>query len=66
MTSDGIRIAYAVTGSGPPLVRVATWVSHLEDDTASPVTRHLLAELARDRAARLLTIRAGTACRNGM
>jgi DNA-binding SARP family transcriptional activator/pimeloyl-ACP methyl ester carboxylesterase len=47
VTSDGIRIAYAVTGSGPPLVRVATWVSHLEHDFASPVTRHLLAELAR-------------------
>jgi pimeloyl-ACP methyl ester carboxylesterase/DNA-binding CsgD family transcriptional regulator len=29
---DGGRIAYAVTGSGPPLVMPAWWVSHLEVD----------------------------------
>ncbi len=29
-TSDGIRIAYAVTGSGYPLVWAPGWVSHLE------------------------------------
>ena len=27
--TDGLRLAYAVHGSGPPLVRVATWLSHL-------------------------------------
>jgi pimeloyl-ACP methyl ester carboxylesterase/DNA-binding CsgD family transcriptional regulator len=37
---DGVRLAYAVHGSGPPLVRVATWLSHLELDWESPVWRH--------------------------
>jgi pimeloyl-ACP methyl ester carboxylesterase/DNA-binding CsgD family transcriptional regulator len=44
---DGVRIAYAVTGSGPPLVKVANWVSHLEFDSDSPVWRHWLTELPR-------------------
>ena len=29
-TSDGVRIAYAVTGQGPPLVRALGWCTHLE------------------------------------
>lgn len=29
-TSDGLSIAYATTGSGPPLVRVLGWFTHLE------------------------------------
>ena len=40
--TDGVRLAYAVHGSGPPLVRVATWLSHLELDWESPVWRHWL------------------------
>ena len=32
--ADGVRIAYSTMGSGPPLVRVPGWVSHLEDDIA--------------------------------
>ena len=35
----GRRVAYAVTGSGPPLVASAWWVSHLELDWADPVVR---------------------------
>ena len=35
-----MRLAYAVHGRGPPLVRVATWLSHLELDWQSPVWRH--------------------------
>jgi pimeloyl-ACP methyl ester carboxylesterase/DNA-binding CsgD family transcriptional regulator len=42
---DGVRLAYAVHGSGPPLVRVATWLSHLELDWESPVWRHWLQRL---------------------
>ena len=42
---DGVRLAYAVQGSGPPLVRVATWLSHLELDWESPVWRHWLKQL---------------------
>ena len=29
-TSDGVRIAYATLGQGPPLVRVLGWFTHLE------------------------------------
>jgi pimeloyl-ACP methyl ester carboxylesterase/DNA-binding CsgD family transcriptional regulator len=43
--TDGVRLAYAVHGSGPPLVRVATWLSHLELDWESPVWRHWLTRL---------------------
>lgn len=46
-TDDGVRIAYAVSGSGPPLVKAATWLSHLEFDRQSPVWRHWIAELSR-------------------
>jgi len=42
---DGARIAYAVHGRGPPLVRVATWLTHLELDWSSPVWRHWLDRL---------------------
>ncbi len=46
--ADGARIAYATTGAGPPLVKVANWLSHLEFDTRSPVWRHWIRELSRD------------------
>jgi pimeloyl-ACP methyl ester carboxylesterase/DNA-binding CsgD family transcriptional regulator len=39
---DGVRLAYAVHGQGPPIVRAATWLTHLEFDWASPVWRHWL------------------------
>jgi pimeloyl-ACP methyl ester carboxylesterase/DNA-binding CsgD family transcriptional regulator len=42
---DGLRLAYAVHGSGPPIVRAATWLTHLDFDWDSPVWRHWLAEL---------------------
>jgi pimeloyl-ACP methyl ester carboxylesterase/DNA-binding CsgD family transcriptional regulator len=42
---DGVRLAYAVHGSGPPLVRTATWLTHLDFDWESPVWSHWLAEL---------------------
>ena len=48
-SSDGVRIAYATVGQGPPLVKAANWLNHLEYDWQSPVWRHLLRELARDR-----------------
>lgn len=37
---DGARIAYAMSGRGPPIVRAAHWMSHLEFDWESPVWRH--------------------------
>jgi len=44
---DGIRIAYATSGTGPPLIKAANWLSHLEFDVGSPVWSHLLTELSR-------------------
>ena len=29
-SADGTRIAYAVSGEGPPLVLSANWLTHLE------------------------------------
>jgi pimeloyl-ACP methyl ester carboxylesterase/DNA-binding CsgD family transcriptional regulator len=29
-TSDGVQLAYAVSGEGPPLVMSSTWLTHLE------------------------------------
>ncbi|CAG9172854.1 Putative aminoacrylate hydrolase RutD [Cupriavidus laharis] len=45
---DGVRLAYAITGSGPPLVKAANWMSHLEFDVGSPVWSHMLAALSSD------------------
>lgn len=44
---DGTHIAFASIGSGPPLVRAAHWLSHLERDPESPVWRPWLQELSR-------------------
>ena len=44
---DGTRIAFAIAGDGPPLVKVANFLSHLEHDWKSPVWRHWLEELTR-------------------
>lgn len=47
-TPDGVRIAFAVGGSGPPFVKVANWLTHLEFDLESPIWRHTFARLAPD------------------
>jgi pimeloyl-ACP methyl ester carboxylesterase/DNA-binding CsgD family transcriptional regulator len=44
---DGVRIAYAKHGSGPPLVVAACWLSHLQFDWESPVWHHFLEDLGR-------------------
>ena len=36
-TPDGVRLAYSTAGTGPPLVKLATRISHLEFDWDSPV-----------------------------
>jgi len=41
----GVRLAYAIHGSGPPLVVVSCWLSHLQHDWQSPVWRHFLDQL---------------------
>ena len=47
-TSDGLRIAYATVGEGPPLIKAANWLNHLEYDWDSPIWRHVFRGLARD------------------
>ena len=49
MAQDGVRIAYAFTGEGPPLVKAANWLNHLDFDFASPVWRHWIDDFSRDR-----------------
>jgi len=39
-TDDGVKLAYAISGSGPPLLKTANWLNHLEYDWESPVWRH--------------------------
>ena len=46
-SADGVGIAYAVHGSGPPLLIDACWLSHLQFDWQSPVWRHYLVELGK-------------------
>jgi pimeloyl-ACP methyl ester carboxylesterase/DNA-binding CsgD family transcriptional regulator len=48
-SGDGVRLAYATAGTGPPLVKAANWLSHLEYDWRSPVWRPFLEQLARRR-----------------
>jgi len=44
---DGARIAYAMNGSGPPLLWVQHWVHHLELDVGNPIWRPWLELLSR-------------------
>ncbi len=39
---DGARLAYAVHGQGPPLVKAPNWLTHIDHDWCSPVWRHWL------------------------
>ena len=48
VTADNVRIAFSTAGNGPPLVKTANWLNHLEFDWQSPVWRHLLRELTTD------------------
>jgi len=43
---DGARIAYAVCGEGPAIVRTGHWMSHLEFDWESPVWGHWINALS--------------------
>lgn len=46
-TGDGVTIAYASSGQGPPLVRAANWLTHVDHDWNSSVWRHWLMDLSR-------------------
>ncbi len=45
-TADGTQIALAISGEGPPLVKAANWMTHLDHDGRSPVWSHWLEALA--------------------
>jgi class 3 adenylate cyclase/pimeloyl-ACP methyl ester carboxylesterase len=44
---DGVQLAWAKVGSGPPLVRAGNWMTHLEYDWESPLRRTAVQGLAR-------------------
>ena len=46
-TSDGVRLAYASTGNGPPLVKASNWLTHLDFEWGSPIWRHWYTALSR-------------------
>jgi pimeloyl-ACP methyl ester carboxylesterase/DNA-binding CsgD family transcriptional regulator len=37
-SADGARLAYALSGEGPPLVKAPHWLTHLEHEGDNPVT----------------------------
>ena len=48
-TPDGVRLAWAKSGRGPPLVKAASWLNHLHHDWESPIFEHLFASLGEHR-----------------
>jgi pimeloyl-ACP methyl ester carboxylesterase len=46
-TPDGVRLAYAQSGSGPPLVKASNWLTHLDFEWESPIWRHWWEALSR-------------------
>jgi pimeloyl-ACP methyl ester carboxylesterase/AraC-like DNA-binding protein len=47
---DGTRLAYSITGTGPPIVKTANWLNHIEHDWDSPLWRHWIKELTQGRS----------------
>jgi class 3 adenylate cyclase/pimeloyl-ACP methyl ester carboxylesterase len=43
---DGVRLAYAMSGQGSPLVKTANWMNHLEYDWACPIWHPFLLGLS--------------------
>jgi pimeloyl-ACP methyl ester carboxylesterase/DNA-binding CsgD family transcriptional regulator len=41
-SADGVELAMALYGSGPPLIKVATWLTHIELDLTGPLDRQLI------------------------
>lgn len=46
-TKDGVQLAWTTLGSGPPLIKAANWLTHLQHDLESPVWKHWIRFLAR-------------------
>jgi pimeloyl-ACP methyl ester carboxylesterase/DNA-binding CsgD family transcriptional regulator len=45
-TADGVKLAYAMSGAGPPLLKTANWLNHLEFDWKSPLWQHWFGALS--------------------
>lgn len=45
-SADGVRLAYAISGDGPPLVRAPHWFTHLEHDWTNPAMRPWVEDLS--------------------
>jgi pimeloyl-ACP methyl ester carboxylesterase len=43
---DNVRLAYAMTGEGPAIVKAAHWLTSLDLDWQSVISRHLLSSLS--------------------
>jgi len=48
-TADDVQLAYSFAGAGPPLLKVANWLNHLEFDWTSPMWGDLFREFSRYR-----------------
>ncbi|MBX3532128.1 MAG: alpha/beta fold hydrolase [Rhizobiaceae bacterium] len=46
---DRTKIAFATLGSGPPLVKAANWLTHIEHDWDTPIWGACFADIASDR-----------------
>ena len=46
---DGTRLAYALTGEGPALVKAPHWLTHLEYEAQSPIWRPWIEQLSQGR-----------------
>src|SRR3989442_8274076 len=46
-TKGGVRLAYSTLGNGPPLVKAANGLGHLQFELESPIFRHWTMELSR-------------------
>ena len=47
MAPDGVQIAWASVGEGPPVLKAPNWLNHIEYEWRSPVWGPAFAELAR-------------------
>jgi pimeloyl-ACP methyl ester carboxylesterase/DNA-binding winged helix-turn-helix (wHTH) protein len=47
VTQDGVRLAWASIGDGPPLVKASNWLTHLDFEWGSPIWQHWWTELSK-------------------
>jgi DNA-binding winged helix-turn-helix (wHTH) protein/alpha-beta hydrolase superfamily lysophospholipase len=45
-TADGVHLAVATSGNGPPVVKCANWLNHIEYDWESPIWSPFMRELS--------------------